>query len=233
MQLKANILNYRATVALIAVNFALYIAIICGVDSNWFALSSSPEILASKPWTLLTYMFTQAHAGHLLVNMALFALAGYYYESKTSSLRLALVYVAGGLVGALAFMLICLAANSDSALLIGSSASALAVWTAIVMDRVNPMPDMTLFLFGRVKPVWLLLIYLCICVIGLFGSNPGGNMAHIGGMVAGAVAGRLRKVNVTPRRKDILIEKAERSGFASLSDEERRQLFEKYRKSGK
>ena len=234
MNLKTALSSYRATVALIAVNFVIFIAIVCGADSNWLALSGDIATVIVQPWTMFSYMFTQIHIGHLLANLVLLALAGYYYEKKTSSLRLLAVYFVGGVVGALMFLLICFATGSESATLIGSSASALAIWSAIVFDRLNPMPVMILYPFGRVKFVWILAIYIGVCVAGLFGSNPGGNMAHIGGVIAGLLAGRLRCCAAAEyKAKDRLVEKVEQSGFSSLSDEERRILFEKYRKSGK
>ena len=62
------------------------------------------------------------------------------------------------------------------------------------------------------------LIVLCIA----FGPNPGGDVAHLSGIAVGVGIGWCTRRKCTV---DALIAKVERSGYGSLTEAERKQLF--------
>ncbi|HTN68523.1 MAG TPA: rhomboid family intramembrane serine protease, partial [Dysgonamonadaceae bacterium] len=69
-------------------------------------------------------------------------------------------------------------------IMIGASASVMAVVMAAAFYRTDV--TLNLFLFGRVKIIYIALIVFVIDFFSLgSGDNPGGHVAHIGGAIAG------------------------------------------------
>src|SRR5690606_16230686 len=75
--------------------------------------------------------------------------------------------------------------QASQAILIGSSG---AVYE-IVVATATLMPDYTICLlfFGNVKLKYLVLAFIVLNILGLNGSNIGGNLAHLGGALLGFV----------------------------------------------
>lgn len=73
--------------------------------------------------------------------------------------------------------------------LIGSSAAVMAIMTATAFRS----PDYTfhLFFLGDVKLKWMALAMILLAFAGLGGGNSGGQVAHLGGVLFGAVQGML------------------------------------------
>lgn len=246
----------RMTLILLTVNLAVYFVMLSGwlLRGIWpgvaewltatLALPSEFNRFASAPWTLLTYMFTQVSFVHLTVNMLW--LIGFGAVLRGDGWRTLLTYIAGGITGGISFIAASAAINSasteDSAsILAGASAAVLAVITAAAI--ISPTRKMHLLLAGELQLKWLALFALVTVLLG----SPllcAAGAAHAGGIAAGAVAGfvirkeeerlsikAMAQARLTTRRKAIL-QKAGRSGFASLSEEERRLLFAAGQTSG-
>ena len=202
------------------------------------ALPSQPAILMTKPWTLITYMFTQLDFWHLLVNMLWLGWFGTLFREGNAPGRLATVYIFGGMAGAVCFIATStLAATPDataaSATLVGASAATLAVVAATTFRTPN-LPVRLLFFFeARLK--WLAPISHLPLVLPPESCNTPCFAAHLGGVAAGILAGyachrahyrRLRETMEANAYGSRLLDKARKNGFNSLTAEERRLLFD-------
>ena len=154
---------------------------------QWVELPSNLKMLLSRPWTLVTYMFSHYNLMHILFNMLWFYWLGHIFMEFFSPKQLTGVYLLGGLGGAVLYLL---AYNllpyfaGHNAFLIGASASVIA----IVVATAVYVPDykIGLLFIGEVALKWVAIVTVGIAVIGLEGGNFGGNIAHIGGALVGA-----------------------------------------------
>lgn len=201
--------------------------------SSVLVLPALPAEALVCPWTPLTYMFTHISFIHLLVNMLW--LIGFGAVLKGGARTLAAVYFAGGLAGAGAFWIYNTLCGNSISTLAGASAAVIAVVVASAI--LSPRRKVNLLFLTNVEiryiaPVALLTLFVSL---GNFGAD---TCAHLGGLIAGLVAGAVLHIRyslmsdramakareVTRRR--ILLDKASTSGFASLSVSERSELFE-------
>jgi membrane associated rhomboid family serine protease len=63
------------------------------------AANSDVTVMSSRPWSLITHMFTHVHTGHFLFNMVALYSMGKLFASIEKPSRLWLVYLLGGLAG--------------------------------------------------------------------------------------------------------------------------------------
>lgn len=158
---------------------------------DWLAMPPDPAQWLMKPWTTITYMFTQEDVWHTAFNMLwLYGFAAVFRMTCTSRQLLGL-YLLGGLGGA---ALYALAAYTDPSVagsgLLGSSAAVLAIVTGTAII----MPDyrVRMFLFGMVRIKWIALILVILFLAGS-GSGAVAALTHTGGIAVGALFGlRLR-----------------------------------------
>lgn len=158
------------------------------VAMRYVQLPSSLSELATRPWTLVTYMFAQYDVLHILFNLLWFYWFGTLFMMTATQRQLFALYLLGGLGGAALFLLsysTLPAFAYHSAMLIGSSASVIAIVTATAIL----MPDfkMHLLLFGAISLKWIAIVTIGLVLIGVTGSNAGGEIAHIGGVAVGAI----------------------------------------------
>lgn len=210
------------------INAVLFIAACCGARLSALWLGAGSGALLSRPWSAVTYMFAQTQPVHFAVNIIGLIIAGAWFQTRMSGLRLTATYLAGGLAGALAFETATLIAGTPDATLAGSSASVLAVYAAIVAVHGRTLGEISLGAAGRWSPGLPLCLVFVNSVFELWGANPGGNLAHLAGIAAGWIIGRYRghdsnSVTDTHAGRSI-IEKFERSGYSSLTADERSKL---------
>jgi len=141
---------------------------------------SSPALLASRPWTIISSMFTHASLWHILGNMVTLFFFGSYLLRLVGEVKFLLVYFVGGLVGNLLFILL---ANPLS-IAVGASGAVFALGGALAVMR----PKLKIMIFPLPIPM-----NLWIAVIGgflLISFMPGiGWQAHLGGLVVGLISG--------------------------------------------
>ncbi len=157
---------------------------------SYLALPSGLSQLASKPWTLFTYMFLHEGFLHWLFNMIMLYFGGILFTEYLSQRKLLMTYLFGGLAGAVFFVLAfnffpAFAAIRQNAVALGASASILAIIVAIS----TYVPDYTvhLFLLGKVKLKWIAVAFVLLDLLSIPSNNPGGHIAHIGGALWGFV----------------------------------------------
>lgn len=237
---------------------------------DWLALPSDFGMLASRPWTLLTYMFLHFDFLHILFNLLWLYWMGQIFLGYFNQEKLIALYLLGGIAGGLFYVAgynsfpVFSELVADSRLL-GASASVIAIVTALAMYAPNH--TIHLMFIGPVKMKFLALFSVLIYVIGISSTNAGGNLAHLGGAFWGVIYSlQLRrgidpgkgierlmsalkkmfapkpKVKITYRkptddleynrrkkqdknRMNEILEKISKSGYDSLSKEEKEILF--------
>lgn len=237
--------------ALIAINIiVLVIATLLNFFSiriaNYLMLSSETSALLFKPWTILTYMFTQFNILHALCNMMWLYIFGKilseYSEIKDQTIA---VYIISGIIGGIAFMLTCGLQNVFGNFLVGSSASVLGVMTAATV--LMPNLKINLLILGEVKLKWVYVIALLIVFIGsqqvASGIISTEDVAHFFGILSGIIYAVLLKKGLLNFKKKFvlqkktpennpkdelnkLLDKVRLSGYASLSDKEKAKMVE-------
>lgn len=207
-----------------------------GSVAGWLALPSDVAGFAKAPWTALTYMFVHLNFWHLLVNSLWLAWFGSLLEHIAGSRWLVADFLAGGIAGAASYLLLTTAIPVEAdAILIGSSAATLSVVAATLISA--PDKKMKLPLIGRCPLKWFAAAGLGIFLCASLEMSASQTAAHFGGLAAGTASAFLWRI-ITRRRMEVmkamtrdrmthlsLIEKARRSGYASLSHNERLELF--------
>ena len=144
--------------------------------------------LGSRPWTVLTYMFSDVEVFRAISNMLWLWAFGGILQNLTGNKKLIPVYLYGGFTGAVFFI----AANYliptnkaiiDSANLLGSNTGVIAV--AVAATIIAPNYRFFRNIRGGI-PVWVLtIVYIAIDLAGVAVQPAAQPIAHIGGAVAG------------------------------------------------
>jgi len=155
---------------------------------NLFSVPSSLRSFLTRPWTIITYMFTHKDIWHILFNMLWLYWFGKIFLEYLDQKKLVAVYLLGGIIGAIVYILSfnifpAFADFVDISVAIGASASVMAV----VVATAAYVPDYTvsLFLLGRIKIKYMALGIFILTSIMDFSVNSGGKLAHIGGALLG------------------------------------------------
>ncbi len=152
------------------------------------ATSWQVDILAQRPWSVVTHMFTHQDLWHIAMNMLLLFWMGRVYHGEVGSRRLLSTYLAGGLAGFAAYFLVTNGFKplQGSTYALGASASVMAIFGALATLR--PEMKFNLILFGPVALKHLFWGYVVLDYFGLSqGVNAGGNLAHLGGALFGVL----------------------------------------------
>ena len=150
--------------------------------SQWLSVPSVSEALVQRPWTPITYMFLHNGFLHLLFNVLGLYWFGQMFLYHFEGSKLVSVYLLGGLTGAAFYILaynIFPVFDSMNGLLLGASASVFAVLVALAV--YEPDREIHLFFIGKFPLKYVAGFYILLSVIGISASNPGGNIAHLGG----------------------------------------------------
>ncbi len=225
----------RVLGATVAVNAAVFVALrLCAalapqaLTSAIDLLAVSPDCWTARPWTFVTYMFTQYDELHIILNMLW--LAWFWLlmaEAGIGARSLAATYLAGGVAAAAVYI-----ALAPGGMLIGSSGAVMAVVAAAAVAIPRRRIDLPLL-----RPVSVLAasgVIIAISAVCMAYGSPWSHAAHLAGIMAGAIAGwtiryrrsirargrnpRLRTAQPIP---DSLLDKIRTSGYQSLSEAER------------
>ncbi len=152
----------------------------------YLSSTSDLELLARKPWTILTHMFAHIEVGHFLFNLVTLFTVGKLFRHFLGSKRLVANYILGGLAGFLVY-LICYnifpGLNTKSSIL-GASAAVMSL--IITIGMVKPNYAIKLFGVFEMKLIWLCGILVFVDLISLQkGFNSGGHLGHLGGALFG------------------------------------------------
>jgi membrane associated rhomboid family serine protease len=157
---------------------------------NWFSLPADINKLGTRPWTLITYMFTHQDVWAVLPAMFWLWIFGYVLQDLTGNKRLIPIYIYGGLAGAFFYVLSyhvfpLLQPSIPQATLFGSNAAIMAV--AVATTTVKPDYRFFPMINGGI-PLWIVtLVFIIVDVASVHVGDPGKYMAHIAGAATGFV----------------------------------------------
>ncbi len=157
---------------------------------QWFELPASLTKLSERPWTLLTYMFSDTGQNiiRLISNMIWLWAFGYLLLQMAGNDKLIPIYIYGGVLGGIVFiashyLIPPLQPATNSAALLGANAGSLAV----AMATTTLSPDHRFFTQIRNGiPIWVLMsIYILIDFAGIADQGAAYSLSHLGGVLAG------------------------------------------------
>ena len=186
---RLNSIQFTATKALIGINVLVFVfkemldrrgRII--VD-DLFGLSGE-GLMSGMVWQPVTYQFVHAGLFHLVVNMIGLWFAGNILERILGVRRFVQLFLVAGIAGGLLQMI-----YDSNTVLVGASGSVCGLIAAF--STLYPRMPITVLLFFvipvRMQAMWLgisvVILSALLLISGLFGNI--GNLAHIGGAVAG------------------------------------------------
>ena len=155
---------------------------------EWFVLPAGLARLSERPWTILTFMFSEPGNNfiNLLSNMLWLWAFGYILQQLSGNDKLIPVFLYGGLSAGLFFM------GSthipglnlpDNAMLIGANGSVMAV--AAATTTLSPGFRILKHLRDGI-PLWTVtVVYVFIDLAGISGLPPAYSISHIGGGLGG------------------------------------------------
>ncbi len=155
---------------------------------SYLAVPTNLESLSTRPWTIISYMFTHKDFFHLLFNMLWLYWFGRIFLSYFSERQLLSLYILGGIAGAALYIISYnvfpgLNIQSSNSYALGASASVMAIVIAIAVL----VPDYKVYvvLIGPVRIIYIALIGFILSSLVDFSINTGGKIAHIGGATFG------------------------------------------------
>lgn len=156
---------------------------------DWFTLSPVPDIFFSRPWTLLTTMFTHLSIWQLISTLLWLWAFGYILQDLAGNSKLLPIYLYGGFVGALVFLL----SNNlfpvleRNILITPAMMGGGAAVMAVAVATTTLAPDYRLFpMINGGIPLWVLtVVFVAIDFATLSGGNAGIGAAHLSGGAMG------------------------------------------------
>jgi len=141
------------------------------------ALMFVPALVLSRPWTIVTYMFLHGGLGHIFFNMLALFFFGPRLEARLGSRRFIGLYLASGVMGALA---------SFTNPMIGVIGASGAVY-GVMFGFAHYWPREVVHIWG-VLPVevrWLVVGMTVLSLVSGFGGAGDGvaHFAHLGGFL--------------------------------------------------
>ena len=220
---------------------------------NEVQLAQQFSTLIEKPWTLISYAFFHTNFWHLFFNMLLLYFGGILFLNLFSAKRFLYLYFIGVIMGGISFIIayqIFPGLSNMISYLVGASAGIMAI--LIFMSTYTP--SYRIYLFGVLAmPLWVLgvgLVFLDLISIPI--SNSGGRIAHLGGALYGFLYAYFLKNNFLMQKKksvkkkffykkklnmlseeekhkqervNTILDKISKSGYESLTNEEKSFLF--------
>ncbi len=190
----------NSLIKLIYINVAVFILVNAVILFSTLFKSSSDYIitylaipadlisLLHRPWTIVTYMFLHQNFWHILFNMVSLFWFGKIFLMYFSEKQLVGLYIIGGLIAALfyvaAYNLFPLFSDSlQASILLGASGSIMAIILATAIQ--SPNMELQVLLIGAVKLKYIALVFVLTSFFGITSTNAGGEIAHLGGALAG------------------------------------------------
>ena len=240
---------------IIGLNVLLFLFAKIFMAFGWFSLKyvALPlhfEDFLPRFWTLLTYGFFHQDFISLFFNMLLLFYFGSILTDFQPEKKVAFLYLSGVVLGGLFFL-------ASYALfpgmyvvkspLLGASAGMMAVMTYTAM--LLPKYQIKIRFLGYFKLIHILIFFVALNLLQIPLGNPGGYFAHFGGLAAGLLwfflSGRFKHASVKteifgsssnrePMRRreriDAILDKINRSGYDSLTQAEKEELFRQSKK---
>ncbi|MGB0863579.1 MAG: rhomboid family intramembrane serine protease [Saprospiraceae bacterium] len=187
------LINVIAWAAIVIIGFVI-LTPIRGIGTpnllvEWLAVPADGMKLLVRPWTVITYMFTHEGFMHILFNMLILYWFGQILVNYLGNHRVIPIYVLGGLMGFLFYFFSynLLPANFSNFIgspMLGASAGVMAVVMAAA--AIAPTHTLHLMFIGPIQIRYIAIGLILLDMIAIQnGSNTGGHLAHLGGVVLG------------------------------------------------
>lgn len=158
--------------------------------SRYVSLPADLDRLVFQPWSLISYFFYHQGIMHILFNMLFLYWFGRIIAEFLGQNKVLGLYVWGGILGGLFYILIYNFVTYYQpavpySYLLGASGGVIA----IVVGAAAFMPNYAIHLLflGPVKLKYIAGFYVVTSLLQSTGSNAGGEIAHLGGALAGYV----------------------------------------------
>jgi membrane associated rhomboid family serine protease len=176
--------NLNALWFLIALNVLIFIITLVKPAEVIGLLGLTPALLPQQPWTIVTSMFVHGGFAHIFFNMISLYFLGSFFLRAAGERTFLAVYFLGGLAGNVLYVLLA----PPNVTGIGASGAIFAVGGALAV--LVPRVPVYIFFIPIGMPLWVaILIFLLLSFV----SSGIAWQAHLGGVLAGAVAGFLLK----------------------------------------
>ena len=155
---------------------------------QWFSMPASLRSLSERPWTVLSYMFSDISVMRLVVNMIWLWGFGSIMQSVSGNDKIIPVYIYGAVVGGIVFVaanyaIPQLRSGISGASLLGANAAVMAV--AGAATAFTPHHRFFEQLWGGI-PIWALLaVFILIDIAGLPSLNAAYVLAHLSAVGTG------------------------------------------------
>ena len=157
--------------------------------TQWFQLPQNITSLSERPWTLITFMFTDTNENlmRIIANMLWLWAFGSLLQEMAGNEKIIPIYLFGGVSGALAFIISYYLSgninNTPGYALLGANCSVLAV--AAAATTLSPNHKFFTMIRGGI-PIWVLLaVYLIVDLAAIRTLPDSYIVAHIISAVAG------------------------------------------------
>lgn len=166
---------------------------------SWIAVPAAADVFAARPWTLISYMFSHVSLWHFISNMLWLWGFGFILNDLAGPKRIVPLYLYGGLIGSVAFILtinlipsLRESAQLNSTLLgAGPALMAIAIGTTTISPRYKIFPMIN----GGI-PLWIFTAIFAVIHVATIGASIGAAAAYVGaGVIGYAFAIQLKNGN--------------------------------------
>ncbi len=191
---KLLLVNISFFVVVVLINFADWLVHQGSASGRWganftefFSISSYWPNVLKRIWSIVTSIFLHARFGHILFNLFALILFGNIVGDLIGDRRIFPIYLLGGLVGNIFFML---SANvlypGTEHIALGASGAIMALAGAAVV--MAPDYRTKVLLLGNIPLKYIVLFMILADLLGIAGNyNTGGHFAHLGGLFFGVL----------------------------------------------
>ncbi len=151
---------------------------------NWLAISSEPNVVLTKPWTLLTYAFFHFGFMHLFFNMMVLNFSSRLFLTFFTQKQYLGLYLLSAIFAGLCFVGTFYLLHQTSSM-VGASAAIMALLVATT--TYQPLMEIRLLLIGNVKLWHITAVLLILDLLQIQIDNTGGHIAHLSGAFFGFI----------------------------------------------
>lgn len=157
---------------------------------QWFALPADLTTMVERPWTLITYMFSDTgnNIMRIISNMLWLWVFGFILQEITGNSKIIPIYLYGGVLGGIVFVAASnlipeIRSSANQVSLLGANAATMAV--AMATTTLAPNHKLFPMIRGGISLWVVMLIYLLIDFAGVASQNAAYSLSHLAGAFAG------------------------------------------------
>ena len=176
------------TMRIVAINFIVFL--VASLISFFYPqiislLALQPSKFISMPWTIITSMFMHGGSFHIIANMFSLLFLGGFLERIIGKKRFIRIFMVSGLAGSLLYILNFYLTGNGDIPAVGASGAIFGLGGMLAV--ITPRMPVYIMFIPIAMPMWvgvtlsLALLWFLSIAAGL----PIGNLAHLGGLIAG------------------------------------------------